>query len=169
MDIKEEISKAKNKEFKTEKILSKENNLEKLTESNNIIINNNPDQINEKNNLVTLNQNNVNYNFFFSDFFKENSEFIDNNISNNNSDIKENNFIDKYNKKEFQKISYYNPYDLKNCSNDKSDNDKNKINANIIRNNVEPTIKDRSIISKINEFPIICLKSVFHTFYKEIS
>ena len=32
MDIKEEIYKTKNKEFKTEKILPQENNLEKLTE-----------------------------------------------------------------------------------------------------------------------------------------
>ena len=49
MDIKQEIYKAKNKEPKTEEISSKENNLEKLTESN-AIINNNPEQVkvNEK-------------------------------------------------------------------------------------------------------------------------
>ena len=171
MDIKQETHKAKNKELKTEKFLSKENNLEKLTESN-VIINNNLDQINvnEKKNSVTINQNNVNYNFFFSDFFNQESELNNNNIF-NDDDLKENNFYDKYNKKEFQKISYYNPYDYKNYSNDKSDNDKNKINANIIRNNIEPTIKDKSIISKINEFPInlININPLFILSQKEIS
>ena len=102
---------------------------------------------------MTINRNNINYNFFFIDFFKQDSELNKNDTFNDN-DLKENNFYDKYNKKEFQKISYYNPYDFKKYSKDKTDNDKNKINSNIIKNNIEPTIKDKSIISKINEFPI---------------
>ena len=172
MDIKQEIYKAKNKEIKHEKISSKENSLEELTESNEII-NNYLDQINvnEKKNSVTINQNNVNYNFFFSDFFKENSELNNNNNIFNDNDLKENKFIYKCNKKEFQKISYYNPYDYKKYSNNKSENDKNKIKHNIIRNNIEPTIRDKSIISKINEFPInlININQLFILNQNEIS
>ena len=95
----------------------------------------------------------MNYNFIFSDFYKQNSELSNNNIFNNNN-LKEKNFIDKYKKKKYQNNSYYNPYDFQKYSNDKSDYSENKINAIIIRNNIESTIKDKSLISTINEFPI---------------